>query len=127
MSSVLETQVGGSHYKNMTMQPVEFAVKANLSFIQGSIVKYVSRYKSKNGKQDIDKAIHFAKLAIELNGKGDDFLTSLGIAYTYCRTNKMSKLQTNVIVSAVKEDYYNVIRYCNQILKQEYPLTLINK
>lgn len=123
MSSILDTQVGGGHYKNMAIQPVEFAVKAKLSFIQGCIVKYISRYKNKNGKQDIDKAIHFAKLAIELNEQGDEFMSNLGLAYTYCKTNKFSQAQTNIIVSAVKEDFYGVIRYCNQLIKQEYPLT----
>lgn len=122
MSSALNVQVGGSHYKNMAMQPVEFAVKARLSFIQGCIVKYVSRYKSKNGKQDIEKVIHFAKLAIELNEQGDDFLSCLGLAYTYCKANKFSQIQTNIIVSTVKEDYHNVVRYCSQLIKQEYPL-----
>nr|DAW00963.1 MAG TPA: nucelotide kinase [Caudoviricetes sp.] len=123
MSSTLNTQIGGGHYKNMVIQPVEFAVKAELNFIQGCIVKYVSRYKSKNGKQDIEKAIHFAKLAIELNQQGDEFLSNLGLAYTYCKANRFSQAQTNIIVSVVKEDYYGVIRYCTQLIKQEYPLT----
>ncbi len=123
MSSELEKQISGDYYRNMVMQPVEFIVKANLSFIQGCIVKYVSIYKSKNGKQDIEKAIHFAKLAIELNQQSDEFLSSLGLAYTYCKANKLSQLQTNIIANTAKEDYYNVIRYCNQLIKQEYPLT----
>ncbi len=126
MSKALDTQIGGSHYKSMSMQPVEFAVKAHLSFIQGCIVKYVSRYKSKNGKQDLDKAIHFANLAIELNEHNDDYLTSLGLAYSYCKANKFSNLQTNIISSVIKEDYYSVIRWCNQLIKQEYPLTQFN-
>lgn len=123
MNSALETQVGGSHYKDMAMQPVEFAVKAKLNFIQGSIVKYISRYKNKNGKQDIEKAAHFAKLAIDLDEQEHEFMFSLGLAYSYCKVNKLSQAQTNIIVSAVKEDYHNVVRYCNQLLKQEYPLT----
>lgn len=123
MSTALDTQVGGGHYKSMVMQPVEFAVKADLRFIQGCIIKYVSRYKSKNGKQDIEKAIHFAKLAIELNQQNDEFISSLGLAYTYCKANKFSQAQINIVVSAIKEDYHSVIRYCNQLIKQEYPLT----
>lgn len=123
MNKAIETQVGGSHYKDMAMQPVEFAVKAKLSFIQGCIVKYISRYKNKNGKQDIDKAIHFANLAIELNEQNDDYVFSLGLAYSYCKANKFSQIQTNIVVNTIKEDYCNVIRWCNQLIKQEYPLT----
>lgn len=120
MSNALKEQIGGSHYKNMAMQPAEFAVKAQLTFIQGCIVKYISRYKNKNGKQDIEKAIHFAKLAIDLNDASLLFVANIGLAYSYCKINKMSKTQTNIIVSAIKDDYYNVIRYCNQLIKQEY-------
>lgn len=122
MNTALETQVGGSHYKDMVMQPVEFAVKAKLKFIQGCIVKYVSRYKSKNGKQDIDKAIHFSNLAIQLNDKDDNLISNLGLAYTYCKANKFSQIQTNIVVNTIKEDYYSVIRFCNKLIKQEYPL-----
>ena len=119
MENVMESQVGGNHYTRLKMQPVEFIFKARLSFIQGSIVKYVSRYKYKNGKQDLEKCIHFSQLAIELC-EVETQVPSVGLAYCYCKTNEMSALQTNIIVSVVKTDYHNVIRYCNQLIKNEY-------
>jgi hypothetical protein len=61
-----ETQIGGSHYSNMAIQPIEFIHKNKLSFIQGNIVKYVCRYKSKGGIEDLDKAKHYIDLLIEL-------------------------------------------------------------
>jgi hypothetical protein len=64
--SALQTQVGGSHYKDMKIQPVEFITANNLGFIQGSVIKYISRYKSKNGRQDLEKAKHFIELLIQL-------------------------------------------------------------
>jgi hypothetical protein len=64
--SALQTQVGGSHYKEMKIQPVEFITANNLGFIQGSVIKYISRYKSKNGRQDLEKAKHFIELLIQL-------------------------------------------------------------
>ena len=67
-------------------------------------------------KQDIDKAIHFAKLAIELDDKGVE-LPNVGLAYSYCKANKFSQMQTNIIVNVIKEDYNLVIRYCNQLIK----------
>lgn len=60
-----ETQIGGSHYSNMAIQPTEFIHKNNLSFIQGNIIKYVCRYKSKGGIQDLNKAKHYIDLLIE--------------------------------------------------------------
>ena len=61
-----ETQIGGSHYSNMAIQPVEFIHKNNLSFIQGNVIKYVCRYKSKGGIEDLNKAKHCIDLLIEL-------------------------------------------------------------
>lgn len=60
-----ETQIGGNHYSNMPIQPIEFIHKNNLSFIQGNIIKYVCRYKSKGGIQDLNKAKHYIDLLIE--------------------------------------------------------------
>ena len=62
----LNTQVGGQHYASMKIQPVEFAFHNNLSFLQGSVIKYITRYKQKNGKQDLEKAKHFIDLLIQL-------------------------------------------------------------
>lgn len=64
--SALDSQVGGAHYKNFAIQPVEFCMKNNLNFCQSSVIKYVCRYRNKNGVQDIDKAIHFLQLLKEL-------------------------------------------------------------
>ena len=64
--SALQTQVGGSHYKDKAMQPVELWAALNLNAFQGAIVKYITRHKEKNGAADIDKAEHFFALMIEL-------------------------------------------------------------
>lgn len=65
-TNALDTQVGGDHYKSMAIQPVEFCMKNNLNFCVSSAIKYLCRYKSKNGKQDLEKARHFIDLLIEL-------------------------------------------------------------
>ena len=64
--SALDTQVGGDHYKDCAIQPVEFITKNNLSFLEGCVIKRVCRYKAKNGKEDLLKAIHELQLLIEL-------------------------------------------------------------
>ena len=60
-----ERQVGGSHYKSFNIQPYEFISKNELSFFQGCVVKYVCRYKNKNGIQDLQKIIHYCELEIK--------------------------------------------------------------
>lgn len=63
----LDVQIGGGHYKDCAIQPVEFSHKNGLSFIQGSIIKYVVRYKDKNGAQDLHKAKHYLDLLLEMD------------------------------------------------------------
>ena len=59
-----DKQIGGSHYKNMVIQPYEFMSKNELTFFQGNVIKYVCRYKQKNGIQDLEKVIHYCQLEI---------------------------------------------------------------
>lgn len=61
----LKGQVGGSHYKDMAIQPIEYIVKNNLPYIDGNIVKYVSRWRAKNGVEDLRKARHYLDMLIE--------------------------------------------------------------
>tara|TARA_R100000406_G_scaffold24854_2_gene15931 strand:+ start:252 stop:506 length:255 start_codon:yes stop_codon:yes gene_type:complete len=58
-------QIGGSHYRNFNIQPYEFISKNDLSFFQGCVIKYVCRYKNKNGIQDLEKVIHYCELEIK--------------------------------------------------------------
>ncbi|WP_456325892.1 DUF3310 domain-containing protein [Desulfonauticus submarinus] len=66
----LQTQVGGNHYRDFEIQPIEFIFKNNLGFIEGCIIKYLCRYKKKNGIEDLKKARHYLDILIEyLEGK----------------------------------------------------------
>lgn len=62
----MDKQIGGNHYKDMAIQPVEFCMKNNLNFCVSSAIKYLCRYKNKNGKQDLEKARHFIDLLIQM-------------------------------------------------------------
>ena len=64
--SALDKQQGGSHYKDMLIQPVEFIVKNDIAFLEANVIKYVCRHRSKNGLEDLKKAEHYIQLAKEL-------------------------------------------------------------
>lgn len=64
--SALNSQQGGSHYKDMLIQPVEFIVKNDIAFLEANVIKYVCRHRSKNGLEDLKKAEHYIQLAKEL-------------------------------------------------------------
>ena len=61
-----DRQVGGKHYKNFKIQPIEFITANNLNFIQGCVIKYICRFNKKNGNEDLDKVIHYCELLKEL-------------------------------------------------------------
>ena len=63
----LEQQVGGVHYKECGIQPVEYIYANNLDYFEGNVIKYVTRHRTKGeGKKDIEKVIHYAQLILEL-------------------------------------------------------------
>ena len=77
----IETQVGGDHYKLMKIQPLEFIMANNMSYCEANVVKYVSRWRSKNGVEDLRKARHYIDLLIE--EANDDALDVLQTQFTF--------------------------------------------
>ncbi len=63
--SAYDKQIGGSHYKDMTIQPSEFINKNNLPFAEGNAIKYICRHKHKGERQDLEKAKHYIDMIIE--------------------------------------------------------------
>ena len=69
MTNALEKQEGGNHYKGYSIQPIEYIHANNIPFAEGSVIKYVTRWRDKNGVADLKKAIHFLELLIELESR----------------------------------------------------------
>ena len=116
--NALQVQVGGDHYKNRAMQPIELITKTRCTFIQGCIWKYITRYKEKNGKEDIQKCIHYAQLAIQLKDNGQLGYRKLDIVREYCKVNNLSKEQEAVILLTAYDSYQRVIDECKVMLKE---------
>lgn len=68
-SSALDQQVGGNHYKDCAIQPVEFIHANGIGYFEGNVIKYVSRWRKKGGIADLEKAKHYLELLIDLEGK----------------------------------------------------------
>jgi len=60
-----DRQVGGDHYQNKAIQPWDYIVANNLGYLEGNVVKYVSRWKEKHGLEDLKKARHYLDKLIE--------------------------------------------------------------
>ena len=69
--SAYKKQIGGSHYKDMVVQPSEFINKNKLLFAEGNAIKYICRHAHKGGKQDLEKAKHYIDMIIERDYKDE--------------------------------------------------------
>ena len=69
--SALDTQVGGSHYKDMAIQPMEYSMANQLDACQHTAIKYITRFRQKGGIQDLEKAKHVIDMLIEFERRGE--------------------------------------------------------
>jgi hypothetical protein len=67
--SANDVQVAGTHYKDKAIQPWDYIVANKLGYLEGNIVKYVSRWKDKGGIDDLRKAQHYLTKLIETQEK----------------------------------------------------------
>lgn len=69
VASPLQVQVGGGHYKGCAIQPVEYISANNLNFLEGCIVKRITRWRDKDGLKDLEKIKHEVDLLIEMENR----------------------------------------------------------
>ena len=66
-----DVQVAGTHYKSKAIQPWDYIVGNDLGYLEGNIVKYVSRWKDKGGIDDLKKARHYLDKLIEVTNENN--------------------------------------------------------
>ena len=69
---IIKHQVGGIHYSEMPIQPIQFITRNRIGFSEGNIIKYACRHRDKGGAEDIRKIIHYCQLILELEYGEDD-------------------------------------------------------
>lgn len=74
-------QVGGTHYAKYKIQPVDIINELGIDYIRGNILKYLVRYKDKNGMEDLRKALHYSRILLEQQVRAypkiDEFIEQL--------------------------------------------------
>lgn len=65
--SALQKQVAGDHYTGLKIQPIEYIHANGIGYMEGNVIKYITRHSTKNGADDILKAIHYCQLLLELH------------------------------------------------------------
>ena len=67
--SANDTQEGGQHYKKLAIQPWDYILQNNIGYIEGCVIKYVTRWRDKGGVKDLEKVKHYVDLLIELESR----------------------------------------------------------
>ena len=80
--SVYKKQIGGTHYKDMKIQPSEFINENKLQFAEGNAIKYICRHASKGEVQDLEKAKHYIDMIIERDYSDEPNLKPLPPGFT---------------------------------------------
>jgi hypothetical protein len=65
-NSTLNRQEGGSHYKDCAIQPIQYIEANELGYLEGNVIKYVTRHMRKGGAEDLLKARHYLDMLLEL-------------------------------------------------------------
>ena len=65
-----QTQIGGTHYQEKSIQPWDYIIANNIGYLEGNVIKYVSRWKQKGGVEDLKKARHYLDKLIEFAQSG---------------------------------------------------------
>lgn len=81
-----DMQVSGSHYKDKAIQPWDFIVANKLGYLEGNVIKYVSRWRDKGGIDDLRKASHYLEKLIEV--EQDEIDTMLNVCLQREATRK---------------------------------------
>ena len=117
--SAIERQVGGDHYKNFKIQPIEFSTLNNLGFIEGDIIKRICRYQSQEDPiKDLNKIIHETQLIKEIRyGYADSFddpdsdisldVFLIDLTQLISTQDKWSKEELLTVIRALKKNKYS--------------------
>jgi hypothetical protein len=70
-NKALDKQIGGSHYKRFKIQPYQFIYENGIPYTEGCIIKYICRWREKNGIEDLEKIKHYVDLLIEMERENE--------------------------------------------------------
>lgn len=113
----LKEQVGGAHYKSLPIQPIEFIADQGLNFFEGNILKYLCRYNKKNGDEDLDKAIHYCCLAVNLSIAPSKTYSKLALRM-FCMVNDLDNFVYTAITHVLKGSWSGAINIINELKEQ---------
>lgn len=118
MTSANDRQVGGSHYKARKYQHWDFVCDTGLHYLLGCFTKYVSRWRDKNGVQDLEKSMHYIHKAEERHVRPPQ-LTDEVIKYTELFASQHNEPEARAIRLVMMNDYVGAAALVRQLIAGE--------
>ena len=102
----LTKEIKGTHYQQYKVQPIELIMDMGWNFIQGNIAKYVLRAKYKNGQEDIDKAIHYCELGMDLDDR-ESYADNIAFQRitNFIQNNELNPFITSILLHIEAKSY----------------------
>lgn len=128
----LNVQVGGSHYKQMAIQPVEFCEMNQIPYCMANAIKYLCRHKLKHGREDLEKAAHYCDLGYSMyegTKKAWRYVQAEWVIapVRFCQDNKLERRVTSAFMSLCavftkgSHGYIDAKKAIEEIIKVDYP------
>lgn len=102
-----QVQVGGEHYKASEFQPWDLMHRYNIKFLEGCAIKYISRWRNKNGVQDLEKALHFVRKLEEVADEGYQPGGGIGpgALVAYYTANGITDFREQILISILANQW----------------------
>ncbi len=118
---MLNNQVGGNHYQSYKVQPITWALDNHINAAEFSILRYLLRYKNKNGLEDLNKALHYTQILRQQTfvARNEDAINTI---VDFCIQNELGWsicYQRSVLVALFDHDYTEVTKII-KIMKRQY-------
>jgi predicted Ser/Thr protein kinase len=95
--SANERQVGGEHYKGADYQHWDWAHDCRLHGLPWAASKYVSRHRKKNGREDLEKAVHYIDKAEELGITGSIVTIRHTVFWRFALENQLTTAEAEAV------------------------------
>lgn len=116
-----EKEIGGNHYKNGNMQPLDIIAAIDLNFFQGNIVKYVTRHSKKNGLEDLKKAYHYCQLGKEYDPyNSSNLIPSFRIDEWINEYSQATSISKSFLHSVINQEWDKASDYIKDAARKEY-------
>jgi len=123
MSKANDEQHGGDHYKTQAVQVWDYVTANGIPYLEGNVIKYVSRWRAKGGLEDLRKARHYLDKIIENEEAVWDYVTANGIPYL---EGNVIKYVSRWRVKGGLEDLHKARHYLDKIIENEEARLLAN-